>query len=156
LQVDLVGTNAEAANDNQVLSVLEHVGSELGLGSDTNDVHVLDLLDQLVLGERALESLDLVLLSLEDGLAGLVDVLEEQDLNVLGVEGLELLGLGLRLACTEAVQGAVEGGSWAGRDLVGAAKGVRDGGRESIIGVAAADGDVAGCGGHCCEGGSEG
>lgn len=114
-------------------------------------MHVLDLLNKLILGERALEGLDLVLLSLEDGLASLVDVLEEQDLDVLGVERLKLLGLRLRLARAEAVQRAVEGCGGAGRDLVGAAEGVRDGRSKSILGVAvaAADGDITGSGSHC-------
>ena len=53
---------------------------------------LLDLLNELFLGQRGLEELNLVTLGLEDILTGLVYILEEQDLNVLSVEGLELLG----------------------------------------------------------------
>ncbi|KAI7491367.1 hypothetical protein KC351_g26 [Hortaea werneckii] len=90
-EVYLVRTNAEAANDDQVLCVLEHVGRELRLRPNANDVHILDLLNQFVLRERALEDFDLVALLLQDVLARLVDVLEQQDFDVLGVERLQAL-----------------------------------------------------------------
>jgi hypothetical protein len=53
--------------------------------------NILDLLNELVLGQRSLESLNLVALLSQDVLASDVDVLEQQDLDILGVEGLELL-----------------------------------------------------------------
>ena len=40
LEVDLVGTDAEAADHNQVLGLLEDSCGELGLGADTNHMHV--------------------------------------------------------------------------------------------------------------------
>lgn len=40
LEVDLVGTNAEATDHNQVLSLLEDPRGELGLGTDTNHMNV--------------------------------------------------------------------------------------------------------------------
>jgi hypothetical protein len=61
--------------------------SENGRGKDSPN-----LLDELVFWQRSLEELDLVALGLEDIPSRLVHVLEKQDLDVLGVEGLELLG----------------------------------------------------------------
>jgi hypothetical protein len=55
-------------------------------------VNIPDLLNELVLGERGLESLNLVALSLQDLLSSNIDILEKQNLNVLGVEGLQVLG----------------------------------------------------------------
>ena len=39
IEVDLVGTNAEAANDQQVLGLLEDLLTQLGLGVNANDVN---------------------------------------------------------------------------------------------------------------------
>ena len=72
----------------------------------TGRTSILDLLDELVLGQRGLEGLDLVALASQNFAAALVDVLQQQDLDILGVKGLELLGFsdGSRA-------GGVEGGS---------------------------------------------
>jgi len=51
-----------------------------------------NLLNQLVLGQRSLLEFDLVALALQDILASLVDIFQEQDLDILSVEGLEMLG----------------------------------------------------------------
>ncbi|KAJ8107291.1 hypothetical protein OPT61_g8971 [Boeremia exigua] len=64
---------------------------ELGLGADTHDLDVADLLDQLVLGQTALERLDLVALLLEDLNASHIDILQQQHLDLLCVEGLQAL-----------------------------------------------------------------
>ena len=69
-----------------------------------------DLLNQLILGQRRLESLDLIALLSQNVLTSDVDVLEEQNLDILGVEGLELLGRGDgTVAGAEAGRGGVEG-----------------------------------------------
>lgn len=54
-----------------------------------------DLLNELLLGKRSLQGLDLVALGFEDVLATLVDVFQEQDLDVCCLKGLELLCAGL-------------------------------------------------------------
>ena len=56
-------------------------------------MNVLYLLNELVFGERGLERFDLVALFCEDVLPGLVDVLEEQDLDVFFPEGFQLFRL---------------------------------------------------------------
>lgn len=43
-EVDLVGTNAEAAYNNQVLCLTENLFVKLGLGSDTNNMHISKML----------------------------------------------------------------------------------------------------------------
>nr|POE56575.1 hypothetical protein CFP56_33547 [Quercus suber] len=135
-EVDLVRTDAEAADDDQVLGVLEDAVGEMCLGADADDVHVPDLLDQLVLRERTLEGFDLVALLGEDVAAGLVDVLEQQDLDVLGVERLQLFGRG-RLGATVTGRAVIAQGM--------GVEGVGDGARDVVAGaVAVVDGDVAG------------
>lgn len=51
-----------------------------------------DLLDQLIFRQRRLEGFHLVALGRENVPSGLVDILQQQDLDVLRVEGLEDLG----------------------------------------------------------------
>ena len=77
-----------------------------------------DLLNELVLGKRGFQSLDLVSLVGEYVSARLVDILEQQNLDVLGVEGLEsLCGAPLGQRCAKAVAGrrGVKGGRGRGR-----------------------------------------
>jgi len=50
LEVNLVGTNAEAANDAQLLGRIQDLLGQLGLGPNADAVHVLDLFDQHVFG----------------------------------------------------------------------------------------------------------
>jgi hypothetical protein len=90
LKVDLVCSNAEAADDDQVLGLLQHPLGELRLRADADDMHIADLLNQLVLWQAGLDRLDLVALVFEDLHASIVYVLEQQDLDVLGVERLQL------------------------------------------------------------------
>lgn len=108
-EVDLVGTNTEASHDNQVLCFAEDSLIELGFRSDSNDVdvtteqllagcdskldlpHVPDLFNQLVLWQRRLKTFNLVALSGQDILTTLIDIFQQQDLDVLGVERLQLL-----------------------------------------------------------------
>jgi len=92
IEVDLVGTDTEAADDEQVLGLTEDLLGELRLGTDADDLDFTNLLNELVLGQRGLESLDLVALSSQDLLSSDIDVLEKQDLDILGVERLENLG----------------------------------------------------------------
>lgn len=54
-----------------------------------------DLLNELVLGKRSLQGLDLVALGFEDVLTALVDVFQEQDLDVCCLKRFELLCAGL-------------------------------------------------------------
>lgn len=63
-----------------------------------------DLLDQLILRQRGLESLHLVALLLQNITSSLVYILEEKDLDILGVEGLQLLG-GLRCRSSTEARG---------------------------------------------------
>jgi len=57
-----------------------------------------NLLDELVLGQRSLEELNLVPLASENVSARLVHVFQQQDLDVPGVERFELLGVGSKPA----------------------------------------------------------
>lgn len=109
LEVDLVGADTEAADDNEVLCGLEHLCAQLGLGADTDNMNIpsravsydrglqvssyysLDLLNELVLWQRGLQRLDLVALALQNVNTGLVDILQQQDLDVLCIEWLQLL-----------------------------------------------------------------
>jgi hypothetical protein len=50
-----------------------------------------NFLNQLILRQRSLQSLDLITLRGQYITAALIDVLQEQDLDILGVEGLQLL-----------------------------------------------------------------
>ena len=92
-EVDLVRADAEAADGDEVLCVGQDAGGELGLAADAQDMDVFDLLNELVFGKGGLEGFDLVALCCEDIFAGLVHILEEEDLNVLFPEGFELFGL---------------------------------------------------------------
>ena len=51
----------------------------------------LDFLNKLVLWQRGLQRLDLVALPLQNVNTGLVDILQQQDLDILGIEWFELL-----------------------------------------------------------------
>lgn len=55
-------------------------------------INIPNLLNELVLGQGGLESLDLVALGSQNLLSSYIDVLEKQDLDILGVERLENLG----------------------------------------------------------------
>lgn len=55
------------------------------------DLVILDLLNKLILWQRRLQRLNLVALATEDIPSGLVHILQEQNLDVLGLEWLELL-----------------------------------------------------------------
>jgi len=145
-EVDLVGADAEAADDDQVLGVFEDVGRELGFGADADDLHVFDLFDQFVFGEGGREGFELVALCTEDLLAGCVDVLEEEHFYIFGVEGFQLFGRG-SLGCLKVLARAVEGGVGGLREAVGVFEGVGDGAVE-VVGGAVALRDVAGGGGH--------
>lgn len=120
LEVHLVRADTKAANNQQVLRLLENLFSELRLGADSNDVdipvipfstpptlarpevlefptvehrcfYLPDLLDELIFGQRGLQGLNLVTLAGEDILASLVDIFEQEDLDALGVEGGQVL-----------------------------------------------------------------
>lgn len=120
LQVDLVGADTEAADDQQVLGFAEDLFRQLGLGTNADDMDVPtsrsanvnretrpgppgeecvllidctrkgkvspDLLNELVFGQGGLESLYLVPLLPQEVLASLVDILEEEDFDVMGVK----------------------------------------------------------------------
>lgn len=72
--------------------MLENVGGQSRLRSDTDGVDVFDLLDQLLLRKRGLEELDLVALLAKDVQRGLVDVFQKQDLHITRGERLQGLG----------------------------------------------------------------
>lgn len=56
-----------------------------------NDSYSPDFLNELILGKRSLQSFDLIALARENIPSGLVDILQQQDLDILGVEGLQNL-----------------------------------------------------------------
>lgn len=58
----------------------------------TTQANSPNLLNKLVLRQRSFEEFHLVTLALQDILASLVDIFKKQDLDVLRVEGLEVLG----------------------------------------------------------------
>lgn len=93
LQVDLVRSDTEAANHDQVFGVLEHVCRESRLRSDTDRVDVLDLFDQLLLRKRGCEELHLVALLRKDVERSLVHVFQQQDLDVACREWFQRLAL---------------------------------------------------------------
>lgn len=55
-----------------------------------------DLLNKLIFREGGFEKLDLVALLGEDIAAGLVDILKQQHLDILGGKGLQMLRIGQR------------------------------------------------------------
>jgi hypothetical protein len=74
----------------QVLRLLQHLLRELRLGPNANDVHIANLLNQLVFRQAGLQSFNLVSLSLENVDASLVHVLQQQNFEVFGIERLQL------------------------------------------------------------------
>mmetsp|Transcript_37283 Transcript_37283/g.96310 ORF Transcript_37283/g.96310 Transcript_37283/m.96310 type:complete len:475 (-) Transcript_37283:71-1495(-) len=98
-QVHLVSADAEAGNCQQPVARLDHLLGDLGLAADAQDVQVLDLLEELGLGERRLERLHREALVLQHLDAVGRHSLQEEDLNlVLGVgdvvRRLRPLGIG--------------------------------------------------------------
>jgi hypothetical protein len=47
VEVDLVSANTETTNGNQFLSRIKNLFSQLGLGTDTDNMNILDLFEQL-------------------------------------------------------------------------------------------------------------
>lgn len=72
---------------------------------------IANLLNQLVLCQTGLDGLDLVSLALENLDTGFVDIFKEQDLDVLGIERLQLLGELLRMRAVGLIL-AVEAAAW--------------------------------------------
>lgn len=113
IEVDLVGSDTEASDDEQVLGLAQNLLAQLCLGADTNNMDLTsicqgqrrsiavkdsclpDFLNELILGKRSLQSFDLIALARENIPSGLVDILQQQDLDILGVEGLQDLGYAL-------------------------------------------------------------
>jgi hypothetical protein len=75
-QVDLVGADAERADREQPGRGVEHRGRHLGLGPDTEQVHVGHALDQLGLVQRPAQRLDVDAVGLQPGYRIRVDALE--------------------------------------------------------------------------------
>lgn len=50
IKVDLVGSNAKAPDDNQILCFAENLFAQLRLGSDSDDVYIAVVFDQLCFG----------------------------------------------------------------------------------------------------------
>lgn len=111
VEVDLIGADAEATHDKQVLGLAKDTFGQLCFGANANDMDVAvqprsetpsfqrpghvdspDSLNELVFRQRRLEGLDLVALLPEGVLTRLIDIFKQQDINVLGVKGLQLLG----------------------------------------------------------------
>ena len=79
------------------------------------DPSLPNLLNELVLGQGGLVRLNLIALANQDVAASLVHIFKQKDLDVLGVEGLELLGgASSRQLATPAWRGRVEGGRGGG------------------------------------------
>ena len=60
LQINLVGANTKATDNAQLLGRIQDLLGQLGLGSDTDTVHILDLLNQHILGQGLRMGLDLM------------------------------------------------------------------------------------------------
>ena len=74
-----------------------------------------NLLNELILGEGRLVRFDLIALSNKDVAASLVNIFKQKNLDILCVEGLELLGgASSRQLATPAWRGRVEGGRGGG------------------------------------------
>jgi hypothetical protein len=87
IQVDLVGTDAEAADGDQLLGRIEDLFGELGARADADEVNVGNLLLQLLGGQRALEVLDVGVAGRLEGVDGvLVHAFEKKKLDLALVE----------------------------------------------------------------------
>ena len=85
----LVRADAEGAEREQPAGLGQDAGRDPGLAADAEDVHVADLLDELVLGEGSRGRLEAEALLPEDLLGARVDVLEQEDADLaLGKRGL--------------------------------------------------------------------
>lgn len=83
---------------------------------------VPNLLNQLVFRKRRLEEFHLVALLLQNIAASLVDILQKQDLDVLGGKGLQVLRIDQRNRPRQGravAGGRVEGGRGGGREVLG-------------------------------------
>ncbi|MCY1446450.1 hypothetical protein D9M71_630190 [compost metagenome] len=83
IEVDLVGTDAEAADGDELLRAVEHLFGELGARADADEVGVGDLFLQFVTREGALEVLDVGVTGGLQGVHGiLVNAFEEKELDL--------------------------------------------------------------------------
>ena len=82
---------------NKVLSMLKDALVKVGLGADTNGMHILDLLNKLFLRQRSLEELDLVALLVENLNGGSVDVFKQKNLDITSGERFQNLGMSTRV-----------------------------------------------------------
>src|SRR5476649_1214748 len=88
VQVNLVGPDAEAADRDQFLGVVEQLFSQLGAGANTDEVSVGDLFLKFGFRQRLGVVLDVAVTgSLEDVDRGLVDAFEKKELDLALVEG---------------------------------------------------------------------
>jgi len=58
LQIHLVGANTEATHSHQLLGGLKYFLGQLGAGTDADEVRIGNLLDQLFLGQRVRQVLN--------------------------------------------------------------------------------------------------
>lgn len=81
-----------------------------------------DLFNELVLRQGGLQGFYLVALTSKDVSSGLVDIFQQQDLNVLGIEGLQDFGNAFTRLQSGAKAGGrrLEGGSGRRRKILGA------------------------------------
>jgi hypothetical protein len=87
VQVNLVGADAEAADGDQTLGAVEHLGGQLGARADADKMRVGDLFFQLVVGQCALEVLDVAVAGGLQGVDGiLVHAFEKKELDLALVE----------------------------------------------------------------------
>ena len=86
-QLDLIGTDAEAADGDQLAGGVEHLLGDLGARAQPDEMHVTDLLDQLLFGERGLEILHTGVTCGTKGLYGVgVNPLQQQYLDFILVQ----------------------------------------------------------------------
>ena len=84
IEVYLVGTDTETTHADQLLRCLEHLFGELGAGTDANEMGVLDLVCQVVAGQRSGQQLHVAVAVRLQVLHGVfVDALEQENADLV-------------------------------------------------------------------------
>ena len=84
LQVYLVGADTETTYTDQLLRRLEHLFGELGTGTDTNEMGILDLVGQVTAGQSGGQQLHVGITVCLQVLHGVfVDALEQENADLV-------------------------------------------------------------------------
>src|SRR5580692_1499878 len=83
LEIDLIGTNAEATHREEPTSLCEGSVGDPGLAPDTNQVDVFDARRELFRAQGARQSFEVEPFGAEKLVRARVDVLEEEDLDAV-------------------------------------------------------------------------